>query len=392
MLSTVVATIGVLRERAAHERRVALDPPAVQTLVKRGFPVVVESGAGERASFRDTAYIASGATVESRKEVIAHSRVLVVVRSPDPTLVAALTEEQTIIGLLDPFNRLDTVAALVARRVTMIAFELLPRTVTRAQSMDAMSSQASAAGYRAALVAADAFGRYLPMMITASGTATPAKVIVIGTGVAGLQAIATFRRLGAVVTGYDVRSASRPEVESLGATFLTSSVAEGAGTGGYARALTPPERGKLRLGKEGYRKVQSATYLVASYLAEGLRAMGIFDIIFDGDPLLGIPAVTWKLSNSDSAFSVFDLADELRTRGWLVPAYTLPAGQEDVAVQRIIVRHGLSLDMADLVLDDIRRAIGRLTTRPPTRQLLASEAPSFNHDAVPAVSTGMVTS
>jgi NAD(P) transhydrogenase subunit alpha len=244
VLSTVVATIGVLRERAPHERRVALDPAAVHTLVKSGYEVAVETGAGVNASFRDAAYVASGATVESRKQVIAHSKVLALVRPPDTTLVAALKDGQAIIGLVDPLNNLDTVTALAARRVTMIAFELLPRTVTRAQSMDAMSSQASAAGYRAALVAADAFGRYLPMMITASGTATPAKAIVIGTGVAGLQAIATFRRLGAVVTGYDVRSASRPEVESLGAAFLTSSVAEGAGIGGYARALTPAERAK----------------------------------------------------------------------------------------------------------------------------------------------------
>jgi len=141
----------------------------------------------------------------------------------------------------------------------------------------------------------------------------------------------------------------------------------------------------LRLGREGYRKVQSATYSVAGYLADGLRAMGIFDILFDGNPQLGIPAVTWKLSAVDSPFSVFDIAEELRMRGWLVPAYTLPAGQEAVAVQRIIVRHGLSLDMADLVLDDLRRAVAKLTARPPAARLTASESPSFNHDAVPAV-------
>jgi NAD(P) transhydrogenase subunit alpha len=240
--TTTAATVGVLKERGGHERRVALDPAAAQALIKRGYRVLVETGAGESASFRDAAYVASGAAVASRKEVVARANIVAVVRPPDAALVTALRADQVILGLLDPLNNLDTVAALAAKRVIMIAFELLPRTVTRAQSMDAMSSQASAAGYRAALVAADAFGRYLPMMITASGTATPAKVIVIGTGVAGLQTIATFRRLGAVVTGYDVRSASRPEVESLGATFLTSSVAEGAGTGGYARALTPAER------------------------------------------------------------------------------------------------------------------------------------------------------
>ncbi len=141
----------------------------------------------------------------------------------------------------------------------------------------------------------------------------------------------------------------------------------------------------LRLGKEGYTKVQSATYAVARYLAEGLKTMGPFDILFDGDPLRGIPAVTWTLSRRDTGYSLFDLAEELRVRGWLVPAYTLPPDQEAVAVQRIIVRHGLSLDMADLVLEDVRRAIARLTEHPHTRELLPEEAPSFNHDATPAV-------
>ena len=141
----------------------------------------------------------------------------------------------------------------------------------------------------------------------------------------------------------------------------------------------------LRLGKEGYRKVQTATYDVARYLADGIAGMGIFEILFDGNPHTGIAAVTWKLSDTGSKFSVFDLADELRGRGWLVPAYTLPTNQQEVAVQRIIVRHGLSLDMADLVLDDLRRAIDKLNDRPPGRQLTAAEAPSFNHDATPAV-------
>jgi NAD(P) transhydrogenase subunit alpha len=232
----------VVRERADGERRVALDPAAVAALVKRGCIVFVERGAGEAASFPDAQYAASGATISSRRDVLADCEILAVVRPLDSELVAALRTGQTVIGLLDPLNNLSTVTALADRGVTMIAFELLPRTVSRAQSMDALSSQASAAGYRAAIVAAAAFGRYLPMMITASGTATPAKVLVIGTGVAGLQAIATTRRLGAVVTGYDVRAASRTEVESLGASFMTSSIAEGSGTGGYARAMTDEER------------------------------------------------------------------------------------------------------------------------------------------------------
>jgi len=236
-----VVTVGVLTETTPGERRVALDPSAVARLVKAERVVLVQTGAGIAASFPDAAYVAAGAMTTDRDGVLARSDVIAVVRCPDDRLVDALRDGQVLIGLLDPFNNLLTVKALTARGVTSVAFELLPRRLSRAQAMDALSSQSSAAGYRAAIVAAEAFGRYLPMMITASGTATPAKVIVIGAGVAGLQAIATTRRLGAVVTGYDVRTASRREVESLGATFLTSSVAQGASASGYANAMTAAE-------------------------------------------------------------------------------------------------------------------------------------------------------
>ncbi|MDQ1569814.1 MAG: H+-translocating transhydrogenase subunit alpha [Actinomycetota bacterium] len=239
---TPALTVGVLAETAAGERRVALDPSAVERLTKAGRVVLVEPGAGMSATFEDAAYTDAGATVATRKEIIAKCTVIPVVRFPDDELAKALRSGQVLVGLLDPFNNLEAVADLAGRGVTAVALELLPRTLSRAQSMDALSSQSSAAGYRAGIVAAAAYGRYLPMMITASGTATPAKAIVIGTGVAGLQAIATLKRLGAVVTGYDVRAASRGEVESLGAKFLTSSVAQGAGDGGYARAMTEAEQ------------------------------------------------------------------------------------------------------------------------------------------------------
>jgi NAD(P) transhydrogenase subunit alpha len=235
-------SVGALKESAAGERRVAIDPDAVARLITAGRSVLVERGAGVAAGFTDGAYAAAGAEVTTRSAVVSTSDVLAAVRFPDESVIAALRAGQLLVGLLDPFNNLDAVKSLAKRRVTVVAFELLPRTLSRAQSMDALSSPSSAAGYRAGLVAAETFGRYLPMMITASGTAKPATVIVIGTGVAGLQAIATTRRLGAVVTGYDVRAASRGEVESLGAQFLTSSVAEGAGAAGYARAMTADEQ------------------------------------------------------------------------------------------------------------------------------------------------------
>jgi glutamate decarboxylase len=148
----------------------------------------------------------------------------------------------------------------------------------------------------------------------------------------------------------------------------------------------------LRLGRDGYRKVQTATYGVAAHLAAALVTMNRFELLFDGDPNTGIPAVTWRLRDPDSAYSVFDIAEQLRSRGWLVPAYTLPAAQEEIAVQRIIVRHGLSLDMADLLLEDMARAIAKLESRPPTRRLTQDEAPTFTHDATPAVSDELVLS
>jgi NAD(P) transhydrogenase subunit alpha len=235
-------TLGVVTEAAVGERRVALDPDAVIRLKKSGADVLVQPGAGVAAGFPDTLYTDAGATLAGRNAVIDGCSVLAVIGMPEAAVTDRLRSGQAIVGLLDPLNRLDDIRSLATQGVTAVAFELLPRTLSRAQSMDALSSQASAAGYRAGIVAAETFGRYLPMMITASGTAKPAKVIVIGTGVAGLQAIATTRRLGAVVTGYDVRTASRGEVESLGAQFLTSSVATGAGEGGYARPMTPDEQ------------------------------------------------------------------------------------------------------------------------------------------------------
>lgn len=234
--------VGVLTETAAGEHRVALDPSAVRKLVADGRTVRVQSGAGVGAAILDAEYAVAGAAVTTRADTLAESDVIAVVRTPDDDVIASLHAGQTLIGLLDPLNRVDMIRELTSRGVTTVAFEFVPRTLSRAQSMDALSSQSSAAGYRAAIVAAHAFGRYLPMMITASGTATPAKVIVIGTGIAGLQAIATSKRIGAVVTGYDVREASRQEVESLGAKFLTSSVASGAASGGYARAMTEAEK------------------------------------------------------------------------------------------------------------------------------------------------------
>lgn len=233
-------TIAALKEAPA-EHRVSLVPSVVKRLVKQGCQVLIEKGAGAAANFADQQYEEAGAKVIDRDAALTQANLVTVVNRPDDGTLDQLKAGQAILGLLSLAVDHDVAKLLAEKQVTALSFELLPRTVSRAQSMDALSSQSSVAGYKAALVAADHFMRYFPMMITAAGTAKPAKVLVLGTGVAGLQAIGTAKRLGAIVSGYDVRPASRGEVESLGAKFLTSSVSA-AGKGGYARQLTKEEQ------------------------------------------------------------------------------------------------------------------------------------------------------
>jgi NAD(P) transhydrogenase subunit alpha len=228
--------VGVARETAAGERRVALVPEAIVKLVAAGFEVVVEPGAGEAASFLDDAYREAGATLGSPWE----SDALVKVRKPDEAEVARLHDGQLLLGFLDPLADRDGVERLAARGVIAFAMESIPR-ITRAQSMDALSSQATVGGYKGALLAAEYLPRFFPMLMTAAGTVPPAKVLVIGAGVAGLQALATARRLGAMVTGFDVRPAVREQIESLGATWLDLGVSGAEAEGGYARELTAEE-------------------------------------------------------------------------------------------------------------------------------------------------------
>jgi NAD(P) transhydrogenase subunit alpha len=228
--------VGVARETAPGERRVALVPETAGKLAAAGFEVVVEPGAGEAASFPDAAYTDAGATLGSPWE----ADVVVKVQKPDDAEAARLREGQLLIGYLDPLADRDGVARLAARGVVAFAMESIPRT-TRAQSMDALSSQATVGGYKGALLAAEHLPRFFPMLMTAAGTVPPAKVLVIGAGVAGLQALATARRLGAVVTGFDVRPVVREQIESLGANWLDLGVTGAEAEGGYARELTPEE-------------------------------------------------------------------------------------------------------------------------------------------------------
>ncbi len=235
--------VAVVKESAPGERRVAMVPDTVPKLVAAGAEVLVENGAGEGAWFPDSAYAQAGAAVVSTAELYKGADVILTVTRPDPKAIARMRAGQTVVGMLSTLIDPGLARDLAAQGVTAVSLDGLPRTLSRAQTMDALSSQANVAGYKAALVAASAFGRFFPLLITAAGTAPPAKVLVLGAGVAGLQAIGTARRLGAVVSGYDVRPASQGEVESLGATFIKlTSVESAAGEGGYARELTAEER------------------------------------------------------------------------------------------------------------------------------------------------------
>jgi NAD(P) transhydrogenase subunit alpha len=234
--------VSVVKETAPGERRVALVPEVISKLRAVSVEVEVEAGAGDRAWFTDDGYAEAGAGVVSRSEALT-ADVVLMVGKPDAATVAALQPGQVLIGMLSPLTDPGLVQALASAGVTAISLDMLPRTLPRAQPMDALSSQANIAGYKAVLIAAAEYGRFFPLLITAAGTARPARVLVLGTGVAGLQAIGTARRLGAVVSAYDVRPETRTEAESVGATFIElSTVGPASGEGGYARELTEDER------------------------------------------------------------------------------------------------------------------------------------------------------
>ncbi|HYT13923.1 MAG TPA: Re/Si-specific NAD(P)(+) transhydrogenase subunit alpha [Candidatus Nitrosopolaris sp.] len=227
--------VGTPKESAPDERRVALVPDTVTRLSAATLEVTVESGAGSAAFITDEAYQQAGATiVKGAAALIGDADAVLKVQAPSVAEVAMFKKGAVLISFLQPATQGEIVRALAAQGVTAFSLELVPR-ISRAQSMDALSSQASAAGYKAVLMAAGRLGKFFPMMMTAAGTIPPARVLVMGAGVAGLQAIATARRLGAVVSAYDVRPAVKEEVQSLGATFIELALETQEGEGGYAR-------------------------------------------------------------------------------------------------------------------------------------------------------------
>jgi len=237
--------IGVPTETVPGERRVALVPETVGRLAKAGSSVLVQRGAGTAASFTDDAYEAAGATLAAdAAEVFAKAEFIAKVSRPTDAELALMRPGQTLLAFLAPLGDPQSVEKYAARKITALSMDAIPRT-TRAQSMDALSSQANIAGYKAVLIAATELPHFFPMLTTAAGTIRPSKAFVLGAGVAGLQAIATARRLGAVVSGFDTRAVVKEQVQSLGATFLELDLGvDAAGAGGYATALTPEQEAK----------------------------------------------------------------------------------------------------------------------------------------------------
>ena len=236
--------IAVPREIRDGEKRVALMPDVINKLTRLGYEVVIESGAGIHSQATDQLYTDAGATVKSGN-VITDADVIISVTSLSPTQMSSLKKGAVTISFLSPVTALDSIDAATQAGVTAFSLELVPR-ISRAQSMDALTSQALCAGYRAALVGAELSPRFFPMLMTAAGTVTPAQVLVLGAGVAGLQAIATARRLGGVVSAYDVRPSSADEVKSMGATFINLELEALEGAGGYAREMTEERAAKQR--------------------------------------------------------------------------------------------------------------------------------------------------
>jgi H+-translocating NAD(P) transhydrogenase subunit alpha len=262
--------VAVPKEIAPGERRVALVPEVVKKLVESGFEILVEAGAGAEASFADRDYEEAGASiVSSREQLLGQADGVVKVQKPTAEEIELLRDGSILIAFLEPLTDVEGIELLARREVIAFALESIPR-ITRAQPMDALSSQATVSGYKAVLLAADRLPKFFPMLMTAAGTVRPANVLVLGAGVAGLQAIATARRLGAVVSGYDVRPVVREQVESLGATFLDLGVVGAETAGGYAAELTDEDLRRQQ--QELERRIPEFDVVITTALVPGRPA------------------------------------------------------------------------------------------------------------------------
>ncbi len=378
--------VAVVKETAPGERRVALVPELVTRLTGAGADVLIESGAGDGAWFADASYAQAGATIVSRSELVASADVILTVTRPDDALLAALRPGQAVAGMLNPLADPALAASLAARGVTAISLDGLPRTLPRAQSMDALTSQANVAGYKAVLVAAAAFGRFFPLLITAAGTARPAKVLVLGTGVAGLQAIGTARRLGAVVSAYDVRPQTKTEVESLGGTFIElTSVGPAAGEGGYARALTEEERQAQQAELAGHIARHDVVITTAQVPGrrppllltdDALKAMTAGSVVVDmgAGPLGGnvagsVPDQTIVTENGVTVIGAGNLAAT-------VPAAASAAYARNISslLLHMVTDGALAIDPADDIQAGVVITHGGTVIHPATAALLADDS------------------
>ena len=285
--------ISILRERAEGETRVAATPETVGKLIGMGASVAVEAGAGATARFPDADYAKAGASVGQAADTIRDADIVLAVRRPMVDAIIGAKPGALVIASMDPYGNEKDIDALAKAGVTAVAMEFMPR-ITRAQVMDILSSQANLAGYQAVLDAAVAFDRAMPMMMTAAGTVRPAKVFVMGAGVAGLQAIATAKRLGAVVSATDVRAAAGEQVESLGAKFImTDALKDASGSGGYARELTEAEKAaqaELTASHIAKQDIVITTALIPGRPAPKLVSKAMVDSMLDGSVIVDLAA------------------------------------------------------------------------------------------------------
>ena len=377
--------VAVVKETAPGEHRVALVPEAVGRLKGAGIEVLVESGAGDGAWFADSAYAGAGATIATREELLASADLIVTVTRPGEEVAAGLRSGQAVLGMLNPLADPRYTAGLAARGITVISLDGLPRTLPKAQAMDALTSQANVAGYKAVLVAAAAFGRFFPLLITAAGTARPAKVLILGTGVAGLQAIGTARRLGAVVSAYDVRPQTKTEVESLGGTFIElTSVGSAAGEGGYARALTEDEQQAQQAELIGHIARHDVVITTAQVpgrkppvllTADAVKAMSAGSVVVDmaAGPLGGnvagsVPDEAVVTENGVTVIGAGNLAATVPTA-----ASNAFARNVSSLLQHLVADGALAIDPSDDIQAGVVIAHGGTVIHPATAALLADK-------------------
>jgi len=377
--------VAVVKENAPGERRVALVPETVPRLTQAGLEVLVEAGAGDGAWFPDSAYRQAGATIVKTADLYTSADVILTVTRPDQAQVEALRDGQAVFGMLTPLIDAQLAADLASKNVTAVSLDGLPRTLSRAQGMDALSSQANVAGYKAVLIAAATYGRFFPLLITAAGTARPAKLLVLGTGVAGLQAIGTARRLGAQVSGYDVRPASKGEVESLGAVFIElTSVASAAGEGGYARELTQEERDAQQAELTGHIARHDVVITTAQVpgrrpplliTEDAVKSMAAGSVIVDmgASPLGGnaagsVPGETVVTENGVTIIGAQNLPST-------VPAAASSAYSRNISalLLHMVSDGALTIDTTDEIQAGVVVAHGGQVVHPAVAKLLAGE-------------------